>query len=221
MGQNGKYLYLVIGVIIGIAIGAAVVWWMQNYDFKIWFTFSGKDDKNKEIVESLSESENATDNKKDKATIKFDKAKRNSDYNTQSDTTSANYSSNSDSMRVDEGNDIVIAKDEYLSTKFIEVKGNYQKNTQKDNKLDSLLINDKTKTNNSNIIKTEFWRSPINYKGYKYMNNNLVLFGIYDFDEAILEYSNNKLYLVYKNTYYLIERNSSFQSLIPFKKNHN
>lgn len=218
MGQNGKYLYLVIGVIIGIAIGAAVVWWMQNYDFKIWFTFSGKDDKNKEIVDSFSDSEYNTEVKKDKSTIKFDKAKRNSDYNSLSDTNSSNSTYGSDSMQIEEGNDIVIAKDEYLSTKFIEVKGNYQKNTQKDNKLDSLLINDKTKTNNSNIIKTEFWRSPINYKGYKFMNNNLVLFGIYDFDEAALEYSNNKLYLVYKNSYYLIEKNSSFQSLIPIKK---
>ncbi len=216
MGQNSKYLYLVIGIIIGIAIGSAVVWWMQNYDFKIWFTFSGKDDKSKEIVESMSDNDIVSDLKKDKSTIKYDKNKKNSGYNSQADTISDNYRSDTNTVISEGSNDIVIAKDEYLATRLIEVKG-FNRNNSKDTKLDSILINDKTKANYTNIIKTEFWRSPINYKGYKFINNNLILFGIYDFDEVILEFSANKLYMNYKNNYFYIEKTSNFQPLIQLK----
>ena len=216
MGQNSKYLYLVIGIIIGIAIGSAVVWWMQNYDFKIWFTFSGKDDKSKEIVENKSDNDIVSDLKKDKSTIKYDKTKRNSGYNSQTDTISDNYRSDTNTVISEGSNDIVIAKDEYLATRLIEVKG-FNRNNSKDTKLDSILINDKTKANYTNIIKTEFWRSPINYKGYKFINNNLILFGIYDFDEVILEFSANKLYMNYKNNYFYIEKTSNFQPLIQLK----
>lgn len=216
MGQNSKYLYLVIGIIIGIAIGSAVVWWMQNYDFKIWFTFSGKDDKSKEIVESMSDNDIVSDLKKDKSTIKYDKTKRNSNNNSQTDTISDNYANDTNTVISEGNNDIVIAKDEYLATRLIEVKG-FNRNNSKDNKLDSILINDKTKANYTNIIKTEFWRSPINYKGYKFINNNLILFGIYDFDEVILEFSANKLYMNYKNNYFYIEKTSNFQPLIQLK----
>lgn len=216
MGQNSKYLYLVIGIIIGIAIGSAVVWWMQNYDFKIWFTFSGKDDKSKEIVENKSDNDIVSDLKKDKSTIKYDKNKKNSGYNSQADTISDNYANDSNTVISEGNNDIVIAKDEYLATRLIEVKG-FNRNNSKDTKLDSILINDKTKANYTNIIKTEFWRSPINYKGYKFINNNLILFGIYDFDEVILEFSANKLYMNYKNNYFYIEKTSNFQPLIQLK----
>lgn len=216
MGQNSKYLYLVIGIIIGIAIGSAVVWWMQNYDFKIWFTFSGKDDKSKEIVENKSDNDIVSDLKKDKSTIKYDKTKRNSSYNSPTDTISDNYTSDTNTVISEGSNDIVIAKDEYLATRLIEVKG-FNRNNSKDTKLDSILINDKTKANYTNIIKTEFWRSPINYKGYKFINNNLILFGIYDFDEVILEFSANKLYMNYKNNYFYIEKTSNFQPLIQLK----
>ena len=228
MGQNVKYLYFAIGIIIGITIGAAVVWWMQNYDFKIWFTFSGKGDKYSQLTDNKNNEETILKDKFKNLKNKSNKVNNNTTYNYKGDTNKSinktdilgNDSASSKSnlySETENDEDIVIAKDEFLYAKNIKIE-NYKVNfNSKDNLLDSILINDKTKNNLSNIIKVEFWRSPINYKGYKFFNNKLVLFGIYDFENVFLEFLNNSIYLVSKNSYYLIEKNSNFQPFITSK----
>ncbi len=228
MKQNNRYLYFAIGVVIGISIGASVVWWMQNYDFKIWFTFSGKNDSKTEYAENLSNTSNNDNDKQTSVSAKTEKNKKNINSAIQSDSiTNSKYTDNknndstaSSSNYNEDNQDIVIAKDELLFSRNMKIEG-FVQNNGKENNLDSLLINDKTKNANSNIIKVEFWRSPINYKGYKFINNKLILFGIYNYDEAILEYHSNKIYLFYQNTYYFIEKNTDFQALIPVKLQKN
>lgn len=221
MEHNNKYLYLVIGVIIGIAIGAAVVWWMQNYNFKIWFTFSGKNDNTTEFVDKQTKSNEEIESKQNASFTKTEKTKRNSASISQSDSLTNNYMNDVDRTdTVSNGNgddEIVIAKDEFLFAKNIEIKGFTNQNNSNESNLDSLLINDKTQKASGNIVKVEFWRSPINYKGYKFINNKLILFGINNYDNANLVNRNGKIYLSYQNNNYLIEKNNDFQSLIPAK----
>jgi hypothetical protein len=124
-------------------------------------------------------------------------------------------------LRNNSTDNIVIAKDELLFTRIIKIEGMNGNNSKKDAVLDSLLINDKTKKLPSNFAKVEFWRSPINYKGYKFNNNKLVLFGIYMYEDAILESRNNKIYLNYANTFYLIEKTDDFQPLMVVKLTKN
>jgi hypothetical protein len=45
----------------------------------------------------------------------------------------------------------------------------------------------------------------------------LVLFGIYIYEDASLEMRNNKLYLSYANTFYLIEKADDFQPLMAVR----
>jgi hypothetical protein len=222
MGQNNKYLYFAIGVIVGISIGASVVWWMQNYDFKIWFTFSGKNDNTTEMTQDNEIKNNGSTDKQDTKNIKNDKIKKNTITLNQSDSLKNDYMNeveDNDTMNVAElnnNNDIIVATDELLFTKNFKIEGSGSVSSN-DKNLDSLLINDKTKTTPGNTLKVEFWRSPINYKGYKYLNNKLILFGIYDFENFQIEYFNNKLYIFSQKNYYLIEKNNDFKALIPLK----
>lgn len=227
MIQSNKFIYFIIGTIVGIAIGASVVWWMQNYDFKIWFTFSGKNKKeiNTTGTNTVTNNSDSDKSKANSGVNKTTSVKKDASLNTYyGDTNSTSYQNNEyleDTSRnvsnSKSSDDIVIAKDELLFTRIIKVEGINGNESKKDAALDSLLINDKTKKPPANFIKVEFWRSPINYKGYKYSNNKLVLFGIYIYEDASLEIRNNKLYLNYANTFYLIEKADDFQPLMAVR----
>ncbi|MFZ4400058.1 MAG: hypothetical protein ACOYO1_08500 [Bacteroidales bacterium] len=221
MIQSNKFISFLIGIIVGIAIGASVVWWMQNYNFKIWFSFSGKNKQELNILNNNDQNKSA----KDKSKINNNDAKtaltkiesRLSYKNDSSSMAQENDVFSIDSTVNNPSEDIVIAKDELLFTRIIKIEGLNSNNSKKDALLDSLLINEKTKKLPFNFVKVEFWRSPINYKGYKFNNNKLVLFGIYMYEDASLENRNNKIYLNYANTFYLIEKTDDFQPLMAVK----
>ncbi len=225
MIQSNKFNSFLIGIIVGIAMGASVVWWMQNYDFKIWFTFSGKNKQeiNTAEVQSVSNNQDADQSKINENIAKTMVVKKETNHSSINDSTlmiqsNAISQDTASHDAINQSSDnIVIAKDELLFTRIIKIGGSTTTNFKKDALLDSLLINDKTKKLPSNFVKVEFWRSPINYKGYKFNNNKLILFGIYMYEDATLELRNNKTYLNYANTFYLIEKTDDFQPLMAVK----
>ncbi len=229
MIRSNKSIYFLIGLIVGVVIGSSVVWWIQNYDFKIWFTFSGKNKQEISIADDNKASDNLNDKQPKKAHRNIAKpipVKKEETLSSEDDTTSiinqnnehlTDTSSNYNEVNNNSPDEIVVAKDELLFAKIIKIEGIDKNDSKKDALLDSLLINDKTKKPAANSIKVEFWRSPINYKGYKYSNNKLILFGIYMHEEAILESRNDKLYLNYENTFYLIEKADDFHPLMAVK----
>ncbi len=227
MIQSNKFILFLIGMVVGIAIGASVVWWMQNYDFKIWFTFSGK---NKQEINTLDKNNASSDLNNDKSktsnnTAKTIAVKKDASFSSIINDSSSMANQNNEYLSDTSNNetnsnlsdDIVIAKDELLFTRVVKIEGMNGGNSKKDAVLDSLLINDKTKKLPTNFVKVEFWRSPINYKGYKFSNNKLILFGIYRYEDVTLESRNNKIYLNYANTFYLIEKADDFQPLMAVK----
>jgi len=54
----------------------------------------------------------------------------------------------------------------------------------------------------SSGILTEFWVSPINYRGYRLINNKLILYGIEEPDRLKLYRMKDNLYMNYQNAYY-------------------
>lgn len=225
MNQGKKLMYFSVGLVLGVIIGASIVWWLQNYDFKIWFTFSGKNNE----VNSLnlkSETKDtilvtSKDFKKNPANKQqYDYSNKKESIDTSGidninhiDTSSVKLKSNSNI-----NDEIIVAKDELLYVRNIKIEGTKIKASMN---LDSLLVNDKTSKNN-NLLRVEFWRSPINYRGYLLTDNKLVLYGIYIFEDVSLEIRNNKLYMLYQNNYFLLEKNDDFQpfisSKLPLKK---
>ncbi|MEI8201894.1 MAG: hypothetical protein WCH34_02710 [Bacteroidota bacterium] len=229
---KNRFLLVIFGIIIGIFIGGSIVWWNQNFKLSNWFVvqktkqlfsdfFSSKSNESENNSISFEKYQNKKNNVRQSFTSPNDSIhnKDSLDYNQEyyddyyladrlhdslsvSDSTQIhnNTSSNND----------VVKKDELIASKTLVI--GKQKNN---NMLDSLfLINSSTK-NNTSGLKLEFWKSPVNFKGYKMDNNKLIIFGINNIDFATFENEDKKLYMNYMGDYYLIEPSSSFKSLIP------
>jgi len=61
-------------------------------------------------------------------------------------------------------------------------------------------------------INVEFWVSPINYKGYKFFRNKIILFGIDEPDAVILFRRKDNIYMRHLDNYYLLEPTEEFTS---------
>ena len=64
----------------------------------------------------------------------------------------------------------------------------------------------------------EFWVSPINYRGYKLVNDKLILFGIEQPDIVVLYEGNNKLWMRYGNDFFYLESGEYFESFVALNK---
>ncbi len=83
--------------------------------------------------------------------------------------------------------------------------------------LDSLLTDSKSliQKKSKNILQVEFWKSPINYKGYKTCKNKLVIFGVDQFDMISFKMLNKILYMKYMSNFFQIDKTYDFKSLNP------
>ena len=116
---------------------------------------------------------------------------------------------------IDEG--IVVIKDELLFTKEVWLRG-MDSIIRKQKFLDSLLLEDYNATKiPGNLYHLEFWKSPVNYMGYKMSNNRIILFGIFKYELATLEYANTNIYLKLENIYYMLKETDKYRPLIPVK----
>lgn len=111
--------------------------------------------------------------------------------------------------------DIHIKKDKLIYAKSFNVPGIIYYISDNTERLDSLLSANNSSDVNDEILHVEFWKSPINYKGYKTGKNKLVLFGIDQYGMASFKMMNNTLYMKYLSEYYQIDRTLDFKSLIP------
>jgi hypothetical protein len=114
---------------------------------------------------------------------------------------------------------VAFKRDEILAFRTIRVSGLTDSMINKSAFLDSLLTDDKNaKHIITNQIRVEFWKSPINYKGYKLSKEKLVLFGILDFDDVMLEFQQQRILLKTKNAHYLLKSSNNFEPLVPIRK---
>jgi hypothetical protein len=111
-----------------------------------------------------------------------------------------------------------VKKDRLIFAKSYQVTGMTLFTADNPTKIDSLLTDNKSKNQNiaaANTLRVEFWKSPINYKGYKTGKNKLVIFGLDQFDMISFRMLNNTLFLKYLSDYYQIDKSDDFKSLNP------
>ena len=112
---------------------------------------------------------------------------------------------------------LTVKKDKLIYTKTYTIAG-YDKLNEKDqtSKFDSLLIDNNVKQNTTkNILFVEFWKSPINYKGYKIINNKLIIFGLDQLNDILFKTFNKSLYMKYLSEFYVMEIGQDFKPFIP------
>ncbi len=114
--------------------------------------------------------------------------------------------------------DIEIRRDRFLISRLYQISGRPDSLKNSD-KIDSLLTNNvRTYRQAPNSMRIEFWKSPVNYTGYKMNGNRIILFGSFDPDGISLEYDNHKLLLHYQNNTFNLVKGDRFQPLTIFKK---
>ena len=57
--------------------------------------------------------------------------------------------------------------------------------------------------------------SPVNYRGYKLINEKIILFGIEEPDAVQLFSKEEKLWMKYGQTFYCLEHSDNFESFVP------
>jgi hypothetical protein len=217
-----------LGIFVGILAGISLVFWLNyiGWDLsRLSNFFSGEKEHNiSKVSLRFAEAEKIDLNQKKKP----NKYLHHKIDSLSSDTTNlsldeflAYYGDEyPDSVLIDayylsaenKAKDVVVAKDELLFIKQIKVSGLSDKSGNND--LDSLLLDDRgLKAQKKNIVKVEFWKSPINYQGYKWDTRKLVLFGFYEFDYIKLKYFDGNYYMQYGTLFYHLDLSDTFKSL--------
>jgi hypothetical protein len=112
-----------------------------------------------------------------------------------------------------------ILRDQFVQSRMLNILGKTDSIQKYSASLDSLLTDDKmTPKQDQHKILVELWRSPVNYRGYKFSGRKLILFGVSSFDKLSLEYINRRLYLRQGNIIYGIDHSDDFRPFIPVRK---
>lgn len=123
-----------------------------------------------------------------------------------------------DSASLAKGRKEQILRDMFLASRILTIAGKTDSLSSASPDLDSLLTDDKmTVRLDKHKVLVELWKSPVNYKGYKYTGKKLILFGFDSFDRLSLEYLNRRLLLRNGNNYFSIERTEDFKPYVPVR----
>jgi hypothetical protein len=183
----------IFGVSIGLVVG------LSFFVFKINDVFNKLKDSAKEqitvIEQPVKNSSNENDEKKkNKERFKINLGK----------TTKINYSE-VDSLIKQEG-DINIATEELITVKNIKII-NIGNNSSAN---DSIASNSE---NNNDLYFIEFWKTPLNSKGYRFSKNKIMLYGFVDFSNITLYQLDNSYYIKSSEQVYKLFYSSEFKQL--------
>lgn len=218
---------MLLGMVMGFFVGGGIIWWQinkeKNSDTEKKIELSDKINEKKEenvSVKKLSFKEKYKSQlKKYKIPATFiDSLKIDSTTLTIEQLIALYKDVTIDtSNNLSENNNIVISKDELLSTRMVKVAGQNLKNNE-DAKLDSILIDQRnTPKKDQNVIRVEFWRSPINYKGYKFDDVKLVVFGLLEFNNLSIYRYRDDLFISYNKDFYFLDKNDDFKPFMTVK----
>lgn len=105
------------------------------------------------------------------------------------------------------GDEIIIRKDELLGQKMLAV--NNLDNPEEHDSISGKPAADSPKS----YLSVEFWKSPLNYRGYKFSRNKLVIFGLEDGDIESIFRSDNTTYLKSSIGLFRIEPSTDFRQM--------
>jgi hypothetical protein len=223
-----RFGLLFFGIFVGILAGISLAFWLNNagWDFSRLANFFSveKENKTSKISLRFADSEKLVSTKKKKPNKylnhKIDSLSSDSSNLSLNEFLAFYGDEYPDSVLIDayylsaenKAKDVVVVKDELLFIKQVEVAG--LTDGKENNYLDSLLLDDRGhKTRKKNIVQVEFWKSPINYQGYKWDARKLILFGFYEFDYIKLKYFDGNYFMQYGTLYYHLDLSDTFKSL--------
>lgn len=112
------------------------------------------------------------------------------------------------------GDDVVVRKDELLSTKTLEVfnlSATASKMSAKDSLLQKVSGIKDDRRDDKEMFNIEFWSSPLNYKGYKMGKYKIVLYGIPSAEGLKVYKLDDVVYLKHQSNVYRLDYASDFK----------
>lgn len=240
-----KFSLLLFGILIGVLAGGSVMWWFSNKDMAyrysdklrdyIYSSFSFNNNNKNDVDKNKFKTQKFTKKKKEqnkKLTLQdsllFNDPALGEYYEQMGGNIdsllpdTSNYNFTKADLKDNEGpisyTEIVVQKDKLLFSKVIDIKEFENIGKNRKIALDSVLLNTKPSLKSKqNDILIEFWKSPVNFRGYKMSKNKIVIYGLQHDDNLRIEKHTNMFYLKNLDLYYLLEYTDSFKPLLVVK----
>lgn len=106
--------------------------------------------------------------------------------------------------------EIIVKRDEFLS--FIDIEITRINDGEGFQPRDSLINKLQGNSETKKTIRIEFWKSPVNYQGYRLLSNKILLFGMPQESRIMVYKFKNILYLRNGKVVYEIIENDDFES---------
>ncbi len=121
-----------------------------------------------------------------------------------------------DSLFFGSEDDIVVMEDKLIAVKTVPIYNTASISTSKESgkNLDSLLIDDKHSQQQApESLEVEFWKSPINYTGYRRINERLILFGLNQKDSIRIYERESRLFMNIRDKDFPLNETDNFRSI--------
>ncbi len=187
----------VFGLSIGLIVGVGF------FVFKINDIFNNMKDAAKSQITVVEQpvknaDKESEEKRKDKERFKINLRK----------TAKVNYSEVDSLIR--ESSEINIATDELLSVKNVKII-RISPNFSSGDSLAAAVAG--VKENSSDLYFIEFWKTPLNSKGYRFSKNKILLYGFMDYNNVSLYELDNSYYIKSSDQVYKLFYGADFRSL--------
>ena len=220
-----KSQVFIIGILIGLIVaGGFFILKLDTYFKELNFykslskTFSSetKQDESatkKEEPVPVKDKQTPVTKSKNKEVISAQVTKK-SDFIMDADTLKTHGTKDSLTANLSNQDDIIVRKDELLSTKTLEVISLdpiASKMSAKDSLLQKVSGIKDDRSNSKQFFNIEFWSSPLNYKGYKLGKYKLIVYGIPSADGLKLFKLDDIIYLKSSSMVYRLDYSGDFK----------
>jgi hypothetical protein len=228
-----KNKYFIRGLICGLIFGGGIVYFVYKYNIPViekikYITIHDLSINTitKKFMPSNKETLAVKKDKTDKIKSQFKLSphnslnsaslKNDSIHSTQQITKSPNHQITKSINPADsEDRNINVVKEELIYTLEVPLE---DKDLQKKNEEESKLSNELTdnlQTSRKEMLLVEFWKSPLNYQGYRMSANNLIIYGFADIETPDFIFFNSSVFMNDNDNYYHLENTEQFK---PFVK---
>lgn len=212
----------IFGILIGSMVGVSIFWWFTYFSHSDWFftkrlnnwienlfTSSSELDNEKTVILKTNKDANTKKNIIEEDTSELEQFSdefyyENSEPLVFSDST---FDISDENTSDNNTNSKSVLTDELILVKEIVF------NSDKDLLLDSLMgVN---KSQESISVTVEFWKSPINFRGYKRSPKKIIIFGAKNHESAEFKMKDGKLIMTDNNSKYLLRYTNVFLKFEP------
>lgn len=208
---GGKTISFFSGILIGVLAGLGLFFLLVNglNPFSVFSDHSSSNSQDTVVDRRNIESPKLGKTKKstfrDENSLEIQQIDSTNSNQNQDSNILANHFDNTVSA-----DEIIVKRDELIEVR--DLKLIFLDKSQSKNKSDSLIKVFQGNTANSLEYRVEFWKSPVNYKGFKFIRNVIVAFGLDNAEPSKLFFWEDKFYLKHGSIVYKLFITEKFES---------